>query len=136
MHDGQKYKVREVKSLKAVGALVTSEANSMSLQRFRMRLADEAMWADVGFYKDKGISEQNKHGRYWALLQACVLHSNEGLIRTKGRKRTSQDEEDEKRKTEVLKGRDKLRRRDLCWEQTRVQILDDSMLIVNWMNGR
>ena len=56
-------KVREVKSLKAVGALVTSEANSMSLLRFRMRLADEAMWADVGFYKDKGISEQNKHGR-------------------------------------------------------------------------
>ena len=66
-----------------MGALVTSEADSMSPLRFGMRQADKAMWADMGFCKDKGISEKKKYRRYRTVVQACVHHSSEGSIRTK-----------------------------------------------------
>ena len=40
------------------------------------------------------------------------------------------------RKKSVMKERDKLRNWDQGWEQTRVQIMGDSSLHVNWLNGR
>ena len=77
-HEGHGYEVREVKAMKAVEALITSEADSMSALRLRMGQADKALWADMKFYKNKGISEGKKHGRYRVVVQACILHSCEG----------------------------------------------------------
>ena len=61
-------------------ALITSEADSMSALRFRMCKADEALWFDMTC---QGISEGRKHGRYRAVVQACILHSCESWSWTK-----------------------------------------------------
>ena len=45
--------------------------------------------------------------------------------------------EENERKKSVMKKIDQLRNWDPAWEhQTRVQIMDDSSLYVNWLNGR
>ena len=54
---GQNNVIKEVDALKAMGALITKEADSMSAMKFRMIKADKAMWMDMKFYKNKGIAE-------------------------------------------------------------------------------
>ena len=58
--------MREVNVVKALRALITSAL------RFRMSQADKAMWVDMVFYKNNGISERMKHGRYRAVVQASI----------------------------------------------------------------
>ena len=48
---GKKYVIRDVDALRAMGALISKEADSMSAMRFRMNKADEALWMDMNFYK-------------------------------------------------------------------------------------
>ena len=67
--------IREVKALKAMGALITKEADSMSALKFRMDKADNALWMDMKFYKNKGIAEGRKHKKYQEVVQSCLLHS-------------------------------------------------------------
>ena len=63
--------------MKAMGALVTAEAESMSAMRYGMSQADKAMWRDMTFYRNKGISEERVHMRY-----CSVVHSSDGWSRT------------------------------------------------------
>ena len=53
---GKKYVIKEVATLKAMGALISTEADSMSALKFRMNKADKALWMDMKFYKNKGIA--------------------------------------------------------------------------------
>ena len=50
-YGGRRYKVKDVKALQAMGAMITQDADSMSAMRLRMRKADEALWRDLTFYK-------------------------------------------------------------------------------------
>ena len=59
---GKECVIREVEALKAMGALITKEADSMSPVKFRTNEADKAMWMDTHFYKNKGIAEGNTKG--------------------------------------------------------------------------
>ena len=54
--------VREIKSMKSTGALIANEADWLSAMRFRMIQVNKALWADEGFYKYKGVSENKRHG--------------------------------------------------------------------------
>ena len=56
-HGNKQYKVKEVKALQAMGAMITQESDSMSAMRFRVRKADKAVWMDMRFYKNSGIPE-------------------------------------------------------------------------------
>ena len=47
---GKEYMIKEVDSLRTMGAPVTKEADSMSDMRFRMNKADMAMWMDMKFF--------------------------------------------------------------------------------------
>ena len=53
---GKKYVIGEVETLKAMGALMSKEADSMSAMKFRMNKADKALWIDMKLYKNKGIA--------------------------------------------------------------------------------
>ena len=53
---GKKYVIKEVATLKAMGALISKEAESMSALKFRMNKADKALWMEMKFYKNKGIA--------------------------------------------------------------------------------
>ena len=59
-----KYVIKEVTTLQAMGALISKEADSMSALKFRLNKADKALWMDIQFYKNKGIPEGRKHKRY------------------------------------------------------------------------
>ena len=48
--------IGEVETLKAMGALLSKEADSMSAVKFRMNKADKASWIDMKLYKNKGIA--------------------------------------------------------------------------------
>ena len=48
---GKEYMIKEVDSLRTVGALVTKETDSMSAMRFRMNKADKVKWMDMKSYK-------------------------------------------------------------------------------------
>ena len=74
---GKNHVIQEVESLKATGALITKEADSMSAMKFRMNKADRALWMYMEFYKNKGIAEGRKHRRYRQVVQSCILHSCE-----------------------------------------------------------
>ena len=64
-YEGQEYVVCEIESMKAMMALTTAEAASMSALRFRMSQADKAMWADNGFFAKKTkVFWINERGRY------------------------------------------------------------------------
>ena len=52
---GKEYRIKEVDSLKAMGALITREADSMSAMKFQMNKADKAMWMDMKFLEKQGI---------------------------------------------------------------------------------
>ena len=58
---GKECVIREVEALKAMGALITKEADSMSAVKFQTNKADKAMWMDTHFYKNKGIAEGKNH---------------------------------------------------------------------------
>ena len=81
VEDEKEYMIKEVNSLKTMGALITKEADSMSAMRFRMNKADEAFWMDMKFYKNRGIAEGRKHKRYSEIVQYCLLPSCE-MLRT------------------------------------------------------
>ena len=56
---------------------------------------------------------------------------------TKIYKQDVQSEQEEERKKNMMKERNRLRIWDPAWgNQIRVQIMGDSNLVVNWMNGR
>ena len=74
---GKKYVIKEVATLKAMGALISTEADSMSAVKFRMNKADKALWIDIKIYKNKGIAAGSKHTRYREVVQSCILHSCE-----------------------------------------------------------
>ena len=76
---GKKYTMRKVETLKAMRALITKEADSMSAMKFRMNKADKALWMDMKFYKNKGIAEGRNTKRYREVVQSCILHSCEKL---------------------------------------------------------
>ena len=76
---GKKYVIREVEALKAMGALITKEADTMSAVNFRKNKADKALCMDMKFYKNKGIAEGKKHKRYRELVQWCIHHSCESV---------------------------------------------------------
>ena len=72
--------IKEVDSMRTMGALITKEADSMSAMKFRMiktDKADKAMWLDAKFYQNNGIAEGRKHRRYREVVQSCLLHSCE-----------------------------------------------------------
>ena len=46
---GKEYRIKEVDSLRTMGALITKEADSMTAMKFRMNKADKAMWMDMEF---------------------------------------------------------------------------------------
>ena len=50
--------------MKAMGAFITSEANSMSAIVHRKTQADKAMRKDMRFHKNKGTFEGRRHERY------------------------------------------------------------------------
>ena len=78
IEDGvEKYVIRMVEALKAMGALITKEADTMSAMKFQMNKADKALWIDTKFYKNKGLAERRKHKRYREVVQSCILHSCE-----------------------------------------------------------
>ena len=74
---GKNYVIREVEALKAMGALITNEADSVSAMKFRMNIADKALWMDMQFYKNQRIAEGRKHKIYTEVVQSCILHSCE-----------------------------------------------------------
>ena len=45
--------IGEVEALKAMGALITKEADSMSAVKFRMNKADKALWKDMIFFQEQ-----------------------------------------------------------------------------------
>ena len=52
-------------------------------------------------------------------------------------KKGMKDEGDNNKKKTIPDERDMFRRGDPCWgNQVRIQILGDSLLVVNWMKGR
>ena len=67
---GKEFVIREVEELKAMGALITKEADSTSPMKFRKNKADKALWMDTHFYKNKGIAEGRKHQRYRDVVQS------------------------------------------------------------------
>ena len=71
---GKKYVIREVETLKAMGALITEEADSVSAMKFRMNQADKAFRMDMKFYKNKGTAKGREHKRYREVVQSCILH--------------------------------------------------------------
>ena len=74
---GKEHVIKEVDSLKTLGAIITKKADSKSAMKFRMNKAGKAMWMDMKFYKNKGIAEVRTHRRYREVVQSCVLHSCE-----------------------------------------------------------
>ena len=68
---GKRYVIREVETLKAMEALITNEADSMSAMKFRINKADKALWMDMKLHKNKVIAEGSKHKRY----REVVVHS-------------------------------------------------------------
>ena len=76
---GKKDVIKEVETLKAMGALISKEADSMSALKFRMNKADKALWMDRKSYKNEGIVEGRKHTRHREVVQSCFLHSCEKL---------------------------------------------------------
>ena len=71
-------RIKEVEAFQAMGAMITTEADSMSAMRFRMMKADRVFWTDFQFYKNEGIAEGRKHKRYREVVQPRILHSCEG----------------------------------------------------------
>ena len=65
--------------MQAMGALITTEADTMSAMRYRMGQAGKAMRMGMKFDKAKGISERRKPETYLQLVQALVLNANEKL---------------------------------------------------------
>ena len=65
-YEGQGYEVREIESMKAMMALTTAEADSMSALMFRMSQADKAVWADNEVFAKKTtkVFWINKRGRF------------------------------------------------------------------------
>ena len=61
----------------AMGALVTSKADSTSAMRHRMCQADRAMRKDRRSCRIKGIIEGRKHERKTQVVQAWLLHTGE-----------------------------------------------------------
>ena len=64
--------IREVEALKAMGALITKEADFMSAMKFRMNKADNALWMDMTFYKNKGNAE-GKVQRSGAIVHSSLM---------------------------------------------------------------
>ena len=56
-------------SLKAMGTLITKEADSMSAMKYPMNNADKALWMDM--------TEGRNRRRYREVVQSCILHSCE-----------------------------------------------------------
>ena len=42
--------------------MIANEVDWLSAMRFRMSQVNKAMWADKGFFKNRGTSEKKKHG--------------------------------------------------------------------------
>ena len=74
---GKEYMIKEVDSLRTMGALITKEADSMSALKFRMSKADKALWMEMNFQKNYVIAEEGKHTRYREVVRSCLLHSCE-----------------------------------------------------------
>ena len=53
-----KYVIKEVTTLQAIGALISKEADSMSALKFRMNKADKALWMDIKFTKTKELLKE------------------------------------------------------------------------------
>ena len=74
---GKEYMIKEVDSLRTVGALITKKAESMSAMKFRMNKADKAdkaMWVDMKFYQNRGIAEGKKTQKI--RINCAVVHSS------------------------------------------------------------
>ena len=65
-------------SLQTRSSLFDRHSALTTLMMHRMNQADEAMWCDMAFYKNKVTAELRKDMRYRSLLQACSLHSSDG----------------------------------------------------------
>ena len=67
--------IREVDAPKAVGALITKEADSMGVMTFRLNKADKATWTDMKFYKNNAIAggkETQKVQRSGAIVHSSL----------------------------------------------------------------
>ena len=65
-----------METLKAMGALILKEADSMSALTFRMNKADKAQWMDMKFYKNKGIAggrKQQKVQRGGSIVHSSLM---------------------------------------------------------------
>ena len=62
---------------------------------------------------------------------------DEDNVTTPSYRKSEKTQKEGERRKSIMKERDKLRNWDLDWgNQTRVQIVGDSNLVVNWVNGR
>ena len=71
---GKEYVIKEVDSLRTVGALITKEADSMSAMRFRINTADKAMWKGYQILQEQGDCG-GKQTRY-IQESGAVVHSS------------------------------------------------------------
>ena len=46
--------------MKATGALITKEADTMSVMKFRMNNADRALWLDMKFTRTRELQKERK----------------------------------------------------------------------------
>ena len=57
------FDVQRNKQMKAMGVLITTEADTVSAMMYRVSQADKAMRMDMKFFKTKGTSERWNHGK-------------------------------------------------------------------------
>ena len=75
---GKEKLTKKVDSLRTT--VMSKEEDSMNAMRFRMSMANKAMWTNMKFKKNKGIAEGRKHKRCGEVVQACILHSFESWM--------------------------------------------------------
>ena len=73
----QHEEVREVEQLKAMGALITGESDSVSAMKYKMSRADRATRMDTAFCKDRDLSEKRKNTRHQMVVLSSLLHARE-----------------------------------------------------------
>ena len=70
---GKEYVIREVEALKAMGVLITKEADSMSAMKFRVNKAAKALWMDCQCTTRESFS-QNSNSRFCFCSFSLVLN--------------------------------------------------------------
>ena len=72
---GKKFVIKGVETLKAMGALISHEADLVSALKFRMNKADKALWMDMKFYKKRNCrrKETQKVQRGGSIVHSSLM---------------------------------------------------------------